>query len=111
LNAIGASICGCILSLTGHVFAAFSSSARDAKSSRPATSEGTRLRSHLAQLRELVASATPEPVGRKLEFLIQELGREANTTGAKLTDAAAAQQVLEVKAELERMREQVQNVL
>jgi uncharacterized protein (TIGR00255 family) len=73
--------------------------------------ELTRLRSHLSQLRELVTSATPEPVGRKLEFLIQELGREANTTGAKLADAAAAQQVLEIKAELERMREQVQNVL
>ena len=73
--------------------------------------ELTRLRSHLIQLRDLVATATPEPVGRKLEFLIQELGREANTTGAKLADASAAQQVLEIKAELERMREQVQNVL
>ncbi len=73
--------------------------------------ELTRLRSHLAQLRELVSGATEDPVGRKLEFLIQEMGREANTTGAKLNDAAAAQQVLEIKAELERMREQVQNVL
>ena len=73
--------------------------------------ELTRLRSHLSQLRKLVAAATAEPIGRKLEFLIQELGREANTTGAKLADATAAQQVLEIKAELERMREQVQNVL
>lgn len=73
--------------------------------------ELTRLRSHVAQLRELLADTGPEPVGRKLEFLIQELGREANTVGAKIADAGAAQHVLEVKAELERMREQVQNVL
>lgn len=73
--------------------------------------ELTRLRSHLAQLRELLGSRGGEPVGRKLEFLLQELGREANTVGAKVADAGAAQHVLEVKAELERMREQVQNVL
>jgi uncharacterized protein (TIGR00255 family) len=73
--------------------------------------ELTRLRSHVAQLRELLADNGPEPVGRKLEFLIQELGREANTVGAKISDAGAAQHALEVKAELERMREQVQNVL
>lgn len=73
--------------------------------------ELTRLRSHLAQLREILADTGAEPVGRKLEFLIQELGREANTVGAKIADARAAQHVLEVKAELERMREQVQNVL
>lgn len=73
--------------------------------------ELTRQRSHLSQLRQLVSSATTEPVGRKLDFLIQELGREANTTGAKIADATAAQHVLEIKAELERMREQVQNVL
>jgi uncharacterized protein (TIGR00255 family) len=73
--------------------------------------ELTRLRSHVAQLRELLADNGPDPVGRKLEFLIQELGREANTVGAKIADAGAAQHALEVKAELERMREQVQNVL
>lgn len=73
--------------------------------------ELTRLRSHVAQLRELLTDPGPDPVGRKLEFLIQELGREANTVGAKIADAGAAQHVLEVKAELERMREQVQNVL
>jgi uncharacterized protein (TIGR00255 family) len=73
--------------------------------------ELTRLRSHMAQLRELLADTGPDPVGRKLEFLVQELGREANTVGAKIADARAAQHVLEVKAELERMREQVQNVL
>jgi uncharacterized protein (TIGR00255 family) len=73
--------------------------------------ELTRLRSHLAQLRELLGVRGDEPVGRKLEFLLQELGREANTVGAKVADAGAAQHVLEVKAELERMREQVQNVL
>jgi uncharacterized protein (TIGR00255 family) len=73
--------------------------------------ELTRMRSHVAQLRELLADTGPDPVGRKLEFLIQELSREANTAGAKIADAAAAYHVLEVKAELERMREQVQNVL
>jgi len=73
--------------------------------------ELTRLRSHVAQLRELLADTGGDPVGRKLEFLIQELGREANTVGAKIADAGAAQHALEVKAELERMREQVQNVL
>ena len=71
--------------------------------------ELTRLRSHVAQLRGLLGD--PDPVGRKLEFLIQELSREANTVGAKIADAAVAPHVLEIKAELERMREQVQNVL
>ncbi|HKU40782.1 MAG TPA: DUF1732 domain-containing protein [Polyangiales bacterium] len=74
------------------------------------TEELTRLRSHLAQLRELSAES-PEPVGRKLDFLLQEMGREANTTGAKIAEVRAAAHVLELKAELERMREQVQNVL
>lgn len=80
------------------------------------TEELTRLRSHFGQLRELLAESpsadhSPEPVGRKLDFLLQELGREANTTGAKIAEVRAAAHVLELKAELERMREQVQNVL
>ena len=73
--------------------------------------ELTRLRSHLRQLRQLVSQAAADPIGRKLEFLVQELSREANTTGAKVAEPRAAEHVLEVKAELERMREQVQNVL
>ena len=73
--------------------------------------ELTRMRSHLAQLRALLAEPGSEPIGRKLEFLLQELGRESNTTGAKIAEVRAASHVLEVKAELERMREQVQNVL
>lgn len=75
------------------------------------TEELTRMRSHLGQLRSLLAGAGDEPIGRKLEFLLQELGRESNTAGAKIAEVRAAAHVLEVKAELERMREQVQNVL
>lgn len=73
--------------------------------------ELTRLASHVAQLDALLTRDEPEPIGRKLEFILQELGREANTAGAKVADAAAGQHILEIKAELERMREQVQNVV
>lgn len=71
--------------------------------------ELTRLVSHCAQARGLLHGE--QAVGRKLEFLLQEMGREINTTGAKVGDLAVTHQVLELKAELERMREQVQNVL
>jgi uncharacterized protein (TIGR00255 family) len=71
--------------------------------------ELTRLGSHLDQFTHMLAEA--EPVGRKLDFLVQELGREVNTIGSKANDAAIAQRVVEMKAELERVREQVQNVL
>ena len=75
------------------------------------TEELVRLRSHVAQFRENLASAGPEkPVGRRLDFLLQELGREANTVGSKASDAPLAQDVVELKTELERIREQVQNV-
>lgn len=70
--------------------------------------EVTRLRIHLAAARALCACG--EPSGRKLDFLLQELGRETNTIGSKAQDAVIAQAVVEAKAELERMREQVQNV-
>jgi uncharacterized protein (TIGR00255 family) len=50
-------------------------------------------------------------VGKRLEFLLQEMGREANTTGSKASDLDVIGSVVEIKAELERMREQVQNVL
>ena len=73
--------------------------------------EIVRLRSHVAQFRELLAEAGPEaPVGRRLEFLLQELGREANTIGSKGSDAPIAHEVVELKGELERIREQVLNV-
>lgn len=72
--------------------------------------ELTRLVSHCDQFDGLLAE-TDEPVGRRLEFLLQEMGREVNTTGAKVTDLALTRHVLALKAELERMREQVQNVL
>jgi uncharacterized protein (TIGR00255 family) len=72
------------------------------------TEETTRLRSHLAQVRALLAGA--EPAGRKLDFLVQELHREVNTIGSKSQSAEIAVAVVELKAEIERMREQVQNV-
>jgi uncharacterized protein (TIGR00255 family) len=71
--------------------------------------ELTRLGSHLDQFVHLLAES--EQVGRKLDFLVQEIGREINTIGSKANDAAIAQRVVEMKAELERVREQVQNVL
>jgi len=75
------------------------------------TEEVVRLRSHLDQFEQLLDSGAPgAPVGRRLEFLIQELGREINTMGAKGSDAPIAHFVVELKAELERVREQVQNV-
>jgi uncharacterized protein (TIGR00255 family) len=51
-----------------------------------------------------------EPLGRKMDFLLQEIHREVNTISAKANDAIISQKVVEIKAELERMREQVQNI-
>ena len=70
--------------------------------------EIVRLRSHISQLREILQSA--EPVGRKLDFLIQEVNREANTIGSKGNDIEMAKIVVELKAEIEKIREQVQNI-
>jgi uncharacterized protein (TIGR00255 family) len=70
--------------------------------------EITRLRSHLAQARTLLEGE--EPAGRKLEFLVQEMHREANTIGSKSQSADIGGLVVSLKAEIERMREQVQNV-
>ena len=70
--------------------------------------ETVRLRSHLAQLRELLDQGGP--VGRKLDFLIQEFNREANTIGSKCTDLENTRYVVELKAEIEKIREQVQNL-
>ena len=73
--------------------------------------EIVRLRSHVDQFRELIDAGGPgRPVGRQLEFLLQELVREANTIGSKGSDAPIAHWVVELKTELERLREQVQNV-
>lgn len=70
--------------------------------------ELTRLRSHFVQFKALCDA--PEPAGRKLDFLVQEMHREINTTGSKSASAAISVVVVNVKAELERVREQVQNV-
>ena len=72
------------------------------------TEEIVRLRSHLSQARALLAQ--DEAVGRRLDFLVQELGREVNTIGSKSQSAEIARRVVEAKAELEKIREQVQNV-
>ncbi|MBU4603266.1 MAG: DUF1732 domain-containing protein, partial [Proteobacteria bacterium] len=72
------------------------------------TEEAVRAASHLEQFKQFLASS--EPVGRKLDFLMQELNREANTMGSKTPDAEAGQTIVELKAELERIREQIQNV-
>jgi uncharacterized protein (TIGR00255 family) len=72
------------------------------------TEELVRLGSHFAQFDE--AMRMKEPVGRKLDFLMQEMNREVNTIGSKANDALIAGLVIQVKAEMEKMREQVQNV-
>jgi uncharacterized protein (TIGR00255 family) len=70
--------------------------------------EVVRLRGHLDHWQALAAG--PEPCGRKLDFLVQEMNREINTMGSKAEGARATEIVIEAKAELERVREQVQNV-
>lgn len=69
-----------------------------------------RFRSHLVAFREALASGSPEGVGKRLGFLLQELLREANTTGSKANDAAMTREVVAIKEELERIREQVENL-
>ena len=70
--------------------------------------ETVRLRSHVSQLRTMLVS--DEPMGRRMDFLIQEVNRESNTIGSKCQDVSIAQIVVGLKAEVEKMREQVQNV-
>jgi uncharacterized protein (TIGR00255 family) len=73
--------------------------------------ELARLHSHVGQFRSALAEAGPEhPIGRRLDFLLQEFGREANTVGSKANDAALAHHVVDLKTEIERIREQVQNI-
>jgi len=70
--------------------------------------ELTRLDSHLAQLATMLLE--PGAIGRKLDFLVQELNREANTIGSKSTDVELARLVVELKSEVEKIREQIQNI-
>ena len=72
------------------------------------TEEPVRLRSHFKQFDSLLA--LDEPAGRKLDFLLQEMNREVNTIGSKANDAAIAAIVVELKSEMEKVREQVQNI-
>ena len=73
--------------------------------------ELARLRSHIEQFKSaLLRAEAGKPVGRRLDFLLQEMGREANTLGSKGGDAPIAHRVIDLKTELERIREQVQNV-
>ena len=70
--------------------------------------ETVRLRSHISQLTELIESDVP--VGRKLDFLVQEMNRETNTIGSKCQNASIAHVVVDIKAEIEKIREQIQNI-
>lgn len=70
--------------------------------------ETVRLRSHIHQFRQILDSG--EPVGRKLDFLVQEFNRESNTIGSKAQDMEVARMVVDLKAEIEKIREQIQNV-
>ena len=70
--------------------------------------ETVRLRSHFEQMKAMLSS--DEAVGRKLDFLVQEMNREANTIGSKCCDASIAYKVVDIKAEIEKIREQIQNI-
>ena len=70
--------------------------------------ETVRLRSHFDQMRVFFES--DQPIGRKLDFIVQEMNREANTIGSKVTDSKLAHKVVDIKGEIEKIREQVQNI-
>ena len=70
--------------------------------------ETVRLRSHFEQLNAFLE--LDQPVGRKIDFIIQEMNREANTIGSKVQDAELAHKVVDIKGEIEKIREQVQNI-
>lgn len=70
--------------------------------------ETVRLRSHMEQMKQLLESG--EPVGRKLDFIVQEMNREANTIGSKAQDVEVTRAVVEIKSEIEKIREQIQNI-
>ncbi|MBR4861782.1 MAG: YicC family protein [Firmicutes bacterium] len=71
--------------------------------------EITRLNSHLIQLKDIITTAK-QPVGKKLDFLVQEMNREANTIGSKSNDITITGHMLDIKSEIEKIREQVQNI-
>ena len=71
--------------------------------------EITRLNSHLIQLRNIIEKSS-QPEGKKLDFLVQEMNREANTIGSKANDITITNYMLEIKSEIEKIREQVQNI-
>ncbi|MCR5076084.1 MAG: YicC family protein [Ruminococcus sp.] len=70
--------------------------------------ETVRLRSHVSQLRDMLDSA--DPIGRKLDFIVQEMNREVNTIGSKAQDLNITKIVVDMKAEIEKIREQIQNI-
>ncbi|MCQ2405901.1 MAG: YicC family protein [Oscillospiraceae bacterium] len=70
--------------------------------------ETVRLRSHIAQMRDMLKEGSP--IGRKMDFLIQEFNREANTTGSKCNNSEISSVVIELKSEIEKIREQIQNI-
>ncbi|HZH60658.1 MAG TPA: DUF1732 domain-containing protein, partial [Metabacillus sp.] len=70
--------------------------------------EITRIHSHIHQFKDTLTSN--EPIGRKLDFLVQELNREANTIGSKANDSEIAKNVVELKSIIEKLKEQVQNI-
>lgn len=70
--------------------------------------ETVRLRSHIAQMRGMLAGGSP--IGRKMDFLIQEFNRESNTIGSKCNNSDIAKTVIELKSEIEKIREQIQNI-
>jgi uncharacterized protein (TIGR00255 family) len=72
--------------------------------------ELVRMRSHLELFRSTMAGSSEEPVGKRLSFLTQEMNRETNTIGSKANDAAIEHDVIAIKDEIERLREQIENV-
>lgn len=70
--------------------------------------ETVRLRSHIAQMRDMLSGGSP--IGRKMDFLIQEFNRESNTIGSKCNNSDIAKTVIELKSEIEKIREQIQNI-
>ena len=69
-----------------------------------------RLNSHIAQLKSILEGGDTQPVGKKLDFLVQEMNREANTIGSKANDISITNYMLDIKSEIEKIREQVQNI-
>jgi uncharacterized protein (TIGR00255 family) len=74
------------------------------------TEEIVRLSGHLAQAKTLLADGTGEPVGKRLDFLLQEINRETNTIASKSADLEMSRRALDLKAEAEKIREQIQNL-